>query len=399
MNSRRFLTPLLILMIFLAGCASALPFAGLPALNAPAPADVNLSAPTAQPVSYSASAQIDTGVLAQVQATFQQIYQTVNPSVVNIQTVQQVSNGWQTGLASGQGSGFVWDMDGHIVTNSHVVEGASAITVTFADGTVLDAELVGADPESDLAVIRVDAGAVDLQPVTLADSRVVQVGDLVIAIGNPFGLSGTMTQGIVSALSRSLEVSADTSFSTGSYTIPDIIQTDAAINPGNSGGVLVDVQGRVVGVTAAIRSATNSNAGIGFVIPSHIVQRIVPVLIEDGNYTHPRMGISGLSLTPDVAVQVGLDAGQKGILIMDLSRGGPAERAGLVASTQQRGANGTAQITLGDVIVAVDSQPVNSFDDLSSYLFNNTEVGQAVTITVLRDGAEQAITLTLGSGS
>ena len=290
-------------------------------------------------------------------------------------------------------------MDGHIVTNSHVVEGASAITVTFADGTVLDAELVGADPESDLAVIRVDAGAVDLQPVTLADSRVVQVGDLVIAIGNPFGLSGTMTQGIVSALSRSLEVSADTSFSTGSYTIPDIIQTDAAINPGNSGGVLVDVQGRVVGVTAAIRSATNSNAGIGFVIPSHIVQRIVPVLIEDGNYTHPRMGISGLSLTPDVAVQVGLDAGQKGILIMDLSRGGPAERAGLVASTQQRGANGTAQITLGDVIVAVDSQPVNSFDDLSSYLFNNTEVGQAVTITVLRDGAEQAITLTLGSGS
>ncbi len=400
MNSRRFLTPLLILMIFLAGCASALPFAGIPALSvSPAPvADLQVEAPASQPISYN-PAQIDTGVLAQVQATFQQIYQTVNPSVVNIQTVQQVSNGWQTGLASGQGSGFVWDMTGHIVTNSHVVEGASAITVTFADGTVLDAELVGADPESDLAVIHVDAGAVELQPVTLADSRVVQVGDLVIAIGNPFGLSGTMTQGIVSALSRSLEVSADTSFSTGSYTIPDIIQTDAAINPGNSGGVLVDVQGRVVGVTAAIRSATNSNAGIGFVIPSHIVQRIVPVLIADGSYTHPRMGISGLSLTPDVAKQAGLDRAQKGILIMGLSRGGPAERAGMVASTQQRGANGMAQITLGDVIVAIDGQPVKSFDDLSSYLFNNTEVGQEVMVTVLRGGAEQAITLTLGSGS
>jgi S1-C subfamily serine protease len=233
----------------------------------------------------------------------------------------------------------------------------------------------------------------------MADSRAVQVGDLVIAIGNPFGLSGTMTQGIVSGLSRSLEVDGETPFSTGSYTIPDIIQTDTAINPGNSGGVLVDVQGRVVGVTSAIRSSTNSNSGIGFVIPSHIVQRIVPVLIEDGSYTHPRMGISGLSLTPDVAEQAGLSRDQKGILIMDLLSAGPAERAGMIASTQQRAANGTAQITAGDVIVPVDGQPVNSFNDLSSYLFNNTEVGQDVTVTVLRGGTEQTLTVTLGSGS
>lgn len=400
MNSRHFLTPLLILMLFLAGCASALPFAGVPALNtstAPA-ADVQVESPVAQPISYN-PAQIDTSVLAQVQATFQQIYQTVNPSVVNIQVVQQVSNGFQSGLASGQGSGFVWDTDGHIVTNNHVVEGASAITVTFADGTALDAELVGADPESDLAVIRVDPEGMNLQPVTLADSHAVQVGDLVIAIGNPFGLSGTMTQGIISALSRSLEVDGETPFATGSYTIPDVIQTDAPINPGNSGGVLVDVQGRVVGVPSAIRSATNSNSGIGFAIPAHIVQRIVPVLIADGSYTHPRMGISGVSLTPDVAEQAGLSRDQKGILIMDLSSGGPAEQAGLVASTQQRGASGQVEITAGDVIVAIDGQPVNSFEDLSSYLFNNTEVGQDVTLTVLRGDAEQTLTVTLGNGS
>ena len=401
MNSRRILTSLLVLMLFLAGCSTALPFAGFPALNsstAPA-ADVQIAAPTAQPVAYTPPIQVDTAVLAQVQTTFQQIYQTVNPSVVNIQVTQQVSNGFQSGIASGQGSGFVWDKEGHIVTNNHVVEGASAITVTFADGTSLDAKLVGADPESDLAVIQVDAASANLQPVIMADSRAVQVGDLVIAIGNPFGLSGTMTQGIVSALSRSLEVNAEPSFSTGSYTIPDIIQTDTAINPGNSGGVLVDVQGRVVGVTAAIRSSTNSNSGIGFVIPSHIVQRIVPVLIQDGSYTHPRMGISGLSLTPNVAEQAGLSRDQKGVLIMDLSNNGPAARAGLAASTQQRSANGQVQVTAGDVIVAVDGQPVNSFDDLSSYLFNNTEVGQDVTVTVLRDGAEQTLTVTLGNGS
>lgn len=401
MNSRRILIPLVVLVIFLVGCSAALPFAGVPALISPSTpaADVRVDALAAQPVAYNPPIQIDTAVLAQVQATFQQIYQTVNPSVVNISVTQQVSNGFQSGLASGQGSGFVWDMDGHIVTNSHVVEGASDITVTFADGTSLDAELVGADPESDLAVIRVNPDEADLQPVTLADSTAVQVGDLVIAIGNPFGLSGTMTQGIVSGLSRSLEVDAETSFSTGSYTIPDIIQTDTAINPGNSGGVLVDVQGRVVGVTAAIRSSTNSNSGIGFVIPTHIVQRIVPVLIQDGSYTHPRMGISGVSLTPDVAEQAGLNRDQKGILIMDLSNNGPAERAGLAASTQQRGANGQVEITAGDVIVAVDGQPVNSFDDLSSYLFNNTEVGQDVVVTVLRGGAEQTLTVTLGNGS
>jgi len=340
-------------------------------------------------------------MLNAVQTTFQQIYQNVNPSVVNIQVTQDAG---QFGVTGGEGSGFVWDAEGHIVTNNHVVENASSITVTFADGTVADAKLVGADPESDLAVIQVDPAAAELRPVTMADSQAVQVGDLVIAIGNPYGLSGTMTQGIVSALSRSLTVdegsSIPNSSSTGSYSIPDIIQTDAAINPGNSGGVLVDVDGHVVGVTAAIQSTSGSNSGIGFVIPAHIVQRVVPVLITDGSYAHPRLGISGTTLTPSVASQVDLDESQRGVLVITVTAGGPADKAGVQASTQQRSRNGqTSLVTAGDVITAIDDQPVITFEDLSSYLFNNTQVGQKVKLTVLRGGMEKTLEVTLEAGS
>ena len=196
--------------------------------------------------------QVDTSVLALVQQTFQQIYQDVNTSVVNI-TATQI---YGPSLATSEGSGFIWDSEGHIVTNNHVVEGASQISVIFADGTTTDATIVGTDPQSDLAVIQVDASKATLHPVTLGDSSVVQVGDLVIAIGNPYGLEGSMTQGIVSALSRSLTVDESNPFYSSGYTIPDIIQTDAAINPGNSGGVLVNVSGQVIGVTSAIESTT-----------------------------------------------------------------------------------------------------------------------------------------------
>ncbi|TLN13779.1 PDZ domain-containing protein [bacterium] len=384
-----------LLVVLLAACAPAQSAATLQPVVSTTATPL-AAAQAVQQVEYNPVVTVDSALLATVQSTFQQIYQNVNPSVVNIQVIENLGYG----SSSGEGSGFVWDTQGHIVTNNHVVENASSISVTFADGTTLDATLVGADPESDLAVIQVDAGAAELRPVSLADSQAVQVGDLVIAIGNPYGLSGTMTQGIVSALARSLTVDETNAYSTGSYTIPDVIQTDAAINPGNSGGVLVDVQGRVVGVTAAIQSTSGSNSGIGFVIPSHIVERVVPVLISDGSYNHPRLGISGATLTPSVAQQVGLPESQQGVLVLTVSANGPAAKAGLQASTQQYTRNGQAvTVTAGDVITAIDGQAVTSFDDLTSYLFNNTQVGQSVELTILRAGVAQTLTLTLEAGN
>jgi len=326
---------------------------------------------------------VDSEVLAVVQNTFQSIYTNVNPSVVNI----QVSEYYGPQVISGEGSGFVWDNEGHIVTNSHVVDGASDITVIFADGTTAAATLVGNDPESDLAVIKVDPGVTTLYPAAVGDSRAVQVGDIVIAIGNPYGLSGTMTQGIVSALSRSLSVDDESSpFYTSTYTIPDIIQTDTAINPGNSGGVLVNMAGEVIGVTSAIQSSSDSNSGIGFVIPSHIVKRVVPVLIQDGSYDHPRLGISATTVTPAIAESVGLDTTVKGVLIVNVIDNSPAEKAGLVGSSQQRSNSGKITTTAGDVITAIDGQPLDTYEDLVSYMFNNTEVGQKVTLSIIRDG-------------
>lgn len=336
------------------------------------------------PVTSETLSALNAQVMTMVQETFQAIYNSVNPSVVNIQVMEEY--GWTT--VSGEGSGFVWDTTGHIVTNNHVVEDAFDITVVFADGTTTKAEIVGTDPQSDLAVIKVDPEGLSLQPVILGDSHSVAVGDLVIAIGNPYGLDGTMTQGIVSALSRSLTVDESSMFSRTNYTIPDIIQTDAAINPGNSGGVLVNVTGEVIGVTAAIKSSTDSNAGIGFVIPSHIVTRVVPVLIEKRSYEHPSMGLNGITMTFALAEEMGLDGNTKGILITDIYRGGAAEKAGLNGSYQRMVAPGRVSITYGDVIIAVDGQPVESYEEMVSYIFNHTEVGQTIRVTLLRNGKE-----------
>ncbi len=362
--------------------------------------------------------------LAAFEGTLEQVYAQVNPSVVNIQVTiggGQTSGsgrgapfGFSQGAQEALGSGFVWDTAGHIVTNNHVVSGADTISVTFADGNTVSAKLVGADPNADLAVIQVNVPASELHPVSLADSTQVKVGQLAIAIGNPFGLSGTMTEGIISALSRTLPVQSDTNnnnspfsgqFGQGqqsnqsgaTYSIPDIIQTDAAINPGNSGGVLVNDQGQVMGVTAAIQSSTNSNSGIGFVIPSAIVQRVVPSLIKTGSYQHPILGITGTSMDSTLAGAMSLPANQKGVLIIDLSSGGPAERAGLRGSSSQANASGQAVPVGGDVITAVNGHAINTIDDLTSYLFNNTQVGQTVTLTILRQGREQTVKVTLGA--
>jgi S1-C subfamily serine protease len=280
------------------------------------------------------------------------------------------------------------------VTNNHVVDGADKIEVTFYDGTTVPAERVGVDPDSDLAVVKVDVSADQLHPIEVADSTEVKVGQLAIAIGNPFALEGTMTVGIVSALGRELPA-GDTSTSGLSYTIPDIIQTDAPINPGNSGGVLVNDEGRLIGVTAAIESPVQANAGIGFAIPSAIVQRVVPSLITTGHYDHPMLGLSGTSLTPELAQAMGLDASQRGALVADVTAGGPADKAGVHGSDREAEIDGEQVRVGGDVIVAIDDQPVKEFDELVAYLARHTEVGQTVTLTVLREGQEQELEATL----
>jgi len=294
------------------------------------------------------------------------------------------------------GSGFVWDKSGDIVTNNHVVDGADSITVTFHDGTTVPGKVIGADPDSDLAVVKVDVPAGQLQPVQLADSTQVKVGQFAIAIGNPFGEESTMTTGIVSALGRSLPVN-DGNVQGPTYTIPDVIQTDAPINPGNSGGVLLNDQGQVIGVTSAIESPVRASSGVGFAIPSAIVQKVVPALIQTGHYEHPWLGISGTSLNPDLAQAMNLKADQRGALVVDVVPNSPADKAGLLGSNRQVTIQGEQARVGGDVIVAIDGQPVKAFDDLVAYLARSTEVGQTVSLTVLRQGQEQTVKVTLAA--
>lgn len=347
---------------------------------------------------------------AAVAGTLAQIYQEANPSVAHIQVVKQgtdlpfdhpqvpglpdlqIPN--ETPQAFGEGSGFVWDKEGHIITNNHVIDGADKITVLFADDTSYPAEVIGADPDSDLAVLKIEAPADELRPVQMGDSSQVQVGDLAIAIGNPFGQEGTMTVGIISALGRLLPVGQNAAMAPH-YNIPDIIQTDAAINPGNSGGVLLNDQGEVIGVTTAIISSVQASAGIGFAIPSAIVQNVVPVLINNGVYEHPYLGISGGTLTAEIAEAMGLDPEQRGVLVATVAEDGPAAQAGLKASDEQTTIDGFDMEIGGDIIVAIDGQPLTGIDDLIAYLERNTQVGQSVELTILRDGNQEQVSATL----
>ena len=359
------------------------------------------STPTVVAAPVIATSAADASTIDAFQGNLEQVYKEVNPSVVSVVVIENASA--SSSLGTGQssqtalGSGFVWDKEGHIITNNHVVDGADQISVRFADGTIASANVIGTDVNSDLAVLQVDLPADALQPVQLADSTQVQVGELAIAIGNPFGEEGTMTMGIISALGRTLPVQSDTAQSSATYSIPDVIQTDAPINPGNSGGVLVDYSGRVIGVTAAIESPVDASSGIGFAIPSLIVQKVVPALIKTGHYDHPYLGISGTDLTPDLATAMNLKADQTGALVVTVTTGGPADKAGLRGSDQQAQINGVSVPLGGDVIVAIDGQPVRQFNDMLSYLARNTEVGQTITLTVLRDGKEMTVDLTLAA--
>jgi serine protease Do len=348
-------------------------------------------------------------LLAAYESTLESIYTTVSPQVVNISVLIPATTGnvqtfpgfnnqqSQPQYSSALGSGFVWDTKGDIVTNNHVVDGATKIEVTFSDGTTVPATVVGQDPYSDLAVINVDVSANMLQPVTMADSTQVKVGEIAIAIGNPYGFEGSMTVGTVSGIGRELPTDT-TSQSTGAtYSIPDVIQTDAAINPGNSGGVLVNDQGQVIGVTSALESSSGSSSGIGFAIPAEIVSQVVPSLISTGKYDHPYLGISGTDMTPDIAQAMNLPSDTRGALIETVVAGGPAANAGLQASNTEVTINGVQGTVGGDIITAIDGQTINNMSDVIAYLAIHTQVGQTVTMTILRNGQTQSVQVTLAT--
>jgi len=310
---------------------------------------------------------------------FVKLYARVSPSVVHI-AVTASSGG-------GTGSGFVWDDAGHIVTNNHVVENARRIVVHFADDTTAEAKVVGADADSDLAVIKVDVPAGLLKPVVLGDSDTLRVGQRAIAIGNPFGLEQTMTTGIVSALGRVVKQNSG-------FSLPQLIQTDAAINPGNSGGPLLDSHGKVIGVTTLIYSQSGTNAGVGFAVPVNTVKRVAPSLIESGHYADPWLGITGTSITPAVAEALSLPV-ERGVLVQAVVQGGPSDEAGLQGGNRRTQYEGIAITVGGDIITAIDDVNVQSMDDVIVYL-THTSVGQKVELTVLRSGQERTVLVTLG---
>ena len=333
-------------------------------------------------------------------AVLKNVYAQVNPSVVNITALSSGSDLNALGnhnfnekdlLPAGGGSGFVWDEYGHIITNHHVVEGSSQLQVTFNDGSIAIAEVIGADVSSDLAVLQIDPEGYVLHPVRRGKMAEIEVGDRVVAIGNPFSLAGTMTSGIVSALNRSLMAS-------NNFNIPAAIQTDAAINPGNSGGPLLNEAGEVIGVNAQIRSEVRANSGVGFAIPIAIIERVVPALITDGKYLHSYMGVRGETLSPLCADDLQIEKTLRGAYISEVIRGTPAAKAGLRGGNQHSRTKYVGicpQNTGGDIILAINEEPVSSFDDILAYLEYYTSPGDVVTLQIQRDGQQMTLEMTL----
>lgn len=316
--------------------------------------------------------------------TLPELFKKVENSVVQITVRSDLR------LArDGVGSGFVYDHNGHIITNNHVVENVNRIDVTFLDGTIYRATKVGVDPYTDLAVIRVDAPTDKLFPLPLGDSSSLQVGEQVAAIGNPFGLSGSMTTGIVSQVGRLLPLSDARGFS-----IPDVIQTDAAINPGNSGGPLLNMRGEVIGVNTAIQSATGEFSGIGFAVPADTVKRVIPVLISDGVYKHPWLGVSGRDVTPEIADALGLGEA-RGFLVVDIVANSPAAKHGIKGGDRQVMLDGRQVRLGGDVIVSIDDLEVRKIDDILVYLGREKSVGDEVQLTIIRDGRHMELSVML----
>ena len=322
------------------------------------------------------------GPLAADELAHIELFRKSSPSVVHITSLGAQRDMFSMNVQQvprGTGTGFLWDAAGHIVTNFHVIQGANGAKVTLADQTTFDASLVGAFPDRDLAVLRIDAPKDKLLPIAIGTSRDLIVGQRVYAIGNPFGLDQTLTIGIVSALNREIE-------SFNNRSIRGVIQTDAAINPGNSGGPLLDSAGRLVGVNTQIASPSGASAGIGFAIPVDEVNRIVPRLIRDGRFVRPAIGVSAGPRGLGDALKL-----PKGIVLVDVGRGSPAEKAGL--QPFRRGNRG--EVVAGDVITAIDNQPVTDLDDMLEQLERH-QPGDTVTLTLWRSGQARKQPVVLG---
>ena len=376
---RRFLIVLVILAVSLAACSRV----SLP--------DVLIQAAPV-PASGTATPAVDVAAMLRGLDPSEQrmilIYGRASPAVVNI-TTQVLVNSFFFGAypEEGSGSGFVWDEAGHIVTNYHVVENADSLSVNFGNDTSLPAEIVGIDPQNDLAVIKVDQLPETIQPLELGDSDALQVGQLAIAIGNPFGqFQRTLTTGVVSALNRTIQ--------TDNKVLRGAIQTDASINRGNSGGPLLDSSGRLIGVNTAIFSPTGTSAGVGLAIPVNKVKQVVPVLIERGRFPHPWLGAVGYDITPRLARQLGLPV-ESGLLVAQLYNGSPAQQAGLRGADRQVVVGNRYVLIGGDIITAIDGQLLGTWDELDSYLEENTTAGQAVTLETVRGDETMQLQVTL----
>ena len=382
------------------------------------PTPIQLDTPTPAEQGDQAGLQATGGVAAGgidadvIVATQEQVlvrlYQTLLPSVVHIRVAQRVDTGQnspslpripgiplpdfpQEFFEQGEGSGFVWDDQGHIVTNNHVVEGADRVTVVFADRAEVEARVIGADPDSDLAVLELVEPKGDAVPVALGDSDALKVGQMAVAIGNPFGQEFTMTTGIVSALGRTIRSGSSP------FSIPEVVQTDAPINPGNSGGPLLDRHGRVIGVNTQILSRSGVNSGVSFSVPINTAKRVIPALIEDGLYEYSWLGITGSTLRPVAAERMDLPRDTQGALVIDVAEDSPADQAGLRGSDESFTLDGVEYPTGGDVIVAIIGVPVRDMDDLIAFLVSKTRPGDTVPMEVMREGQErETLEVTLG---
>jgi len=388
---------IILVTIALPGCGLTLPWEIKQQEPTPAPTPtpiVIIVTPTALPVPTQAPPQVvpEEPVNA-LEAQIEAVYEQAAPAVVNV-TTQIIAYDFfmrpipQEGVT---GSGFLYDTEGHIVTNYHVVQNAESVSVALADGKSQPAEIVGVDPSNDLAVIRIKADDLP-QPIALGDSDSLRVGQFVVAIGNPFGQEGTLTLGVISALGRIIE-SPDGSF------IGEAIQTDAPINPGNSGGPLLNLRGRVIGVNSQIISPSRASAGIGFAVSAETVRRVVPQLIAQGYYSHPWLGVGPVSLTPELAKvlrQAGMEVPvEEGLILLEVASGGPAAQAG-IRGPDEMVIVGNIRVPVGmDIITAVNGEPVTSFQALTVQLETETQVGDTVEVTVIRKGKERNVQVTL----
>ena len=399
--------------LFLAAMAAACGGSG--AAPTPMPTDgpgSGISLPTASLGGDGAASAVGglgaDAIIAAHEEVLARIYEALLPSVVHIRVTRQLdSEGAGQPLPSvpdlplpdfpdeffhrGEGSGFVWDETGHIVTNNHVVDGADRVAVIFSDGIELEAEVIGTDPDSDLAVLELSEPKSSAVPVDLGDSDNLRVGQIAVAIGNPFGQEFTMTTGIISALGRTIR-------SGGSpFSIPEVIQSDVAINPGNSGGPLLDRQGKVIGVNTQIISRSGASSGVGFSVPINTAKRVVPALIEEGRYEYSWLGISGSTLLADMAELMDLPRDTGGALISQVTVDSPADKAGLRGSDRTEVLDGVDYPVGGDVIVSINGSNVDDMDDLIAYLSGNTKPGDTVTMEVIRDGERVSLEVTLGA--